>query len=71
MGVLIIKCPVTGKDISTGVETDAEGFDRMPNLVSYAHCSDCMTDHAWRPLDAKLVEVWPPARRSPPSRGKD
>jgi hypothetical protein len=69
MGVLIIKCPVTGKEISTGVETDADGFARMPNLVAYAHCTHCMTDHAWRPLDATLVDMWPPLRsaRSPGS----
>jgi hypothetical protein len=56
MGVLFIHCPVNGKAISTGVSTDAEGLSRMPNLVHYAHCQHCMTDHAWRPLDAKLVD---------------
>ena len=59
VGVLIIKCPFTGRFISTGVEVDVDSFARMPNLVAYAHCSHCMTDHAWRPLDAKLVEAWP------------
>jgi hypothetical protein len=59
MGVLFIKCPVTGKAISTGVKTDAQGLSQMPNLVQYAHCQHCMTDHAWRPLDAILVDVIP------------
>jgi hypothetical protein len=62
VGTLIIKCPVTGKSISTGVQIDAKGFAQMPNLVAYAHCADCMTDHAWRPLDATFVEAWPPSR---------
>ena len=57
MGMLFIRCPVTGKSISTGVRTDAEGLSKMPNLVQYAHCPHCMSDHAWRPLDAKLVEA--------------
>jgi len=57
MGLLVIQCPVTGKAISTGVRTDAEGLSLMPNLVQYAHCQHCMTDHAWRPRDAKLIEA--------------
>ena len=68
MGMLFINCPVTGKPISTGVTTDAEGFSQMPNLVRYAHCQHCMTDHAWRPLDAKLVEDIPSGESKQPKK---
>ena len=61
MGVLIIKCPVTGRELSTGVQIDADSFARMPNAVASARCPHCRSEHSWRPRDAKLVDVIPPA----------
>jgi len=56
MGVLVIKCQVTGRKFSTGVHTDADTLAKMKNEVLSARCPYCLTRHSWRPLDAKLVE---------------
>ena len=61
MGVLVIKCHVTGREFATGVHTDAESLAKMRNEVSSARCPYCLTEHSWRPLDAKLVDAIPRA----------
>jgi hypothetical protein len=32
MGVVTIRCPNTGQDISTGIDTDQASFDRLPDV---------------------------------------
>jgi hypothetical protein len=59
MGVLVVKCYVTGREFSTGVHTDARTFGRMKNEVMQSRCPHCMSEHSWRPLDAKLVDTFP------------
>ena len=59
MGVLVIKCIETGRAFSTGVHADPQSFALMPNTASFARCPHCRCDHAWRPLDAKLVAELP------------
>jgi len=61
MGVLVIKCPVTGRDVATGIQTDASTFARMPNEVLETRCPHCRTKHTWRPRDARFVDALPPA----------
>jgi hypothetical protein len=61
MGVLVIKCPVSGREFSTGIQTDADSLARMRNEVSSARCPYCLTQHSWRPLDARLVDAIAPA----------
>jgi hypothetical protein len=61
MGVLVIKCQVTGREFSTGIQTDADSLAKMRNEVSSARCPYCLTEHSWRPLDAKLVDAIPSA----------
>jgi hypothetical protein len=64
MGVLVIKCPTTGRELTTGIQTDATNFARMPNAVAaQARCPHCHSAHSWRPLDARLVDALPPADR--------
>jgi len=57
MGVLVIKCPVSGREFSTGIQTDVDSLARMRNEVSSARCPYCLTQHSWRPLDARLVAI--------------
>ena len=60
MGVIVIKCQVTGREFSTGIQADADSLAQMPNVVSSARCPYCLVQHSWRPLDAKLVDALPP-----------
>jgi len=67
MGVLVIKCHVTGRELSTGIHTDTENFALMQNQVSSTRCPHCRTEHFWRPRDAKLVDAtdWIESQKKP------
>jgi hypothetical protein len=56
---LVIKCQATGREFSTGVQTNWDGFARMDNQTYKARCPYCKADHFWRPNDARVVEVLP------------
>ena len=59
MLILMIRCPRTGQDISTGIETDDESFHNLPDVVVYTRCPHCGIDHAWWPDEARLTESLP------------
>lgn len=56
MGVLLIKCLVTGKEFSTGIETDEQSLELIPDTVAQSLCPHCGNDHAWSKFDARLSE---------------
>jgi len=56
VGVLVITCPVTGKEFSTGIETDEKSLDLIPFTVAQAFCPHCGSDHAWSKTDARLAD---------------
>jgi hypothetical protein len=59
MGVLMLRCPTTGRAFATGVNTDEATFERMPDTVGTARCPHCGQEHQWRPRDARLLEALP------------
>ena len=56
VGVLLIKCPVTGREFSTGIETDARSLELIPATVAQSPCPHCGNEHAWSKFDARLSE---------------
>lgn len=60
MGILMIKCPATGRDIPTGIETDGAPSPTMPVFFSRTYCPFCRTNHEWF---AKQAWVREEARR--------
>jgi hypothetical protein len=54
MGVLLIKCPQTGKAVPTGIEVDPKSFANLPDVLSYLKCPECGLDHAWWTREAWL-----------------
>jgi hypothetical protein len=56
VGVLLIKCPVTGKEFSTGIETDKQSLELIPDTVVQSPCPHCGNEHAWSKFDARLTE---------------
>jgi hypothetical protein len=56
VGVLILTCPVTGQEFSTGIETDEQSLDLIPDTVAQAFCPHCGNHHAWSKPDARLSE---------------
>ena len=64
MGMVMVRCPQTGRAIPTGIKIDRESFGRRPVFYSRTHCPTCQTDHSWFAQDAwvhepRLVERHP------------
>jgi hypothetical protein len=38
MGVLMLKCPQTGQEFSTGIYLEEDSFKRLPDTVTKAAC---------------------------------
>jgi len=56
-GVVMVKCPATSRELSTGVEMDAAMFERLPDIRSRIKCPVCNLDHDWSTRDAWLGGV--------------
>ena len=63
MGMITIKCPTTGCDIPTGIETDWSRFKSAPVFFSRTFCPICRTNHEWFAKDAWVRELSPEAER--------
>ena len=62
MGILMIRCPRTGKDVPSGIETDSLSFERTPAFTGHFRCPLCRVDHEWSKIDG-----WVRESDSPPS----
>jgi hypothetical protein len=56
MGIVIITCPHSHEEISTGIEMDEASFSKLPDVVVRSHCPRCGMQHAWWTREAKLIE---------------
>jgi hypothetical protein len=56
MGTVMVKCPVTGQDISTGIVADRESFNSTPVFFGRVDCPLCRTEHVWFAKDAWVCE---------------
>jgi hypothetical protein len=54
MGMIMIHCPATGRDVSTGIETS--GVDELPSVKATMLCPVCGRVHDWTKDDAWLVD---------------
>ena len=66
----MIKCPNTGREVSTAIETEPSVFRKLPNLRARMLCPACGEEHvwvtgsAWLAGEPRLVE---PARLKKPA----
>jgi uncharacterized protein (DUF427 family) len=60
MGVLLVSCPETGREFSTGIQLDEVTFRMLTATLSTAYCPYCGTEHRWTPREARLAEAIPP-----------
>ncbi|MCC8940562.1 hypothetical protein H8A97_34795 [Bradyrhizobium sp. Arg62] len=66
MGMVMIKCPQTGRAIPTGIEADHESFQHSAVFFGRTRCPICRSDHAWFAREAWVNEVARlPATRTP------
>ena len=56
MGLVMVKCPVTGRVNSTGIEMDAARFRRTPVFFGRSYCPACRVEHEWFAGDAWVEE---------------
>ena len=63
MGILMIKCPTTGREIPTGIEADRISFPSTPVFFSRTYCPFCRTNHEWFAKQAWIRETSPAAER--------
>ena len=54
MNEIMIRCPVTGKELSTGIFSDPGSFALTSFFVSQVHCPICGVEHSWSKSDAWL-----------------
>jgi hypothetical protein len=54
MGMIMIRCPVSGRDVSTGIETS--GVDELPSVNATMLCPACGRMHGWTKHDAWLAD---------------
>jgi hypothetical protein len=47
MAMVMIRCPKTGQDVPTGIDTDSRTFSGLPTALARAHCPHCGRDHTW------------------------
>jgi hypothetical protein len=60
MGMLLVRCPATGKEIASGVEIDLQSLEKTPAFTGSIHCPFCGIEHAWSKIDARIGEGEPP-----------
>lgn len=56
MGMVMIKCPQTGRAIPTGINADRESFGHSIVFFRRTHCPICRIDHAWFAREAWVHE---------------
>jgi hypothetical protein len=52
MSVIMIRCPETGSETSTGIECEGDDFRSLPFVITHATCPSCGREHSWSKSDA-------------------
>src|ERR1700681_151170 len=63
MGMVMVKCPQTGRAIPTGIKTDRESLGRSRVFLGHTRCPICHANHAWFAREAWVHEPSARARR--------
>jgi hypothetical protein len=61
VGVLMLKCSITGREFSTDIHIDEDSFRKLPDTVTKALCPYCGLKHSWWTREARLVDCIPPS----------
>jgi len=65
MNSVMIRCPTSGRAVSTEIETEPSVFRKLPDIGAHMHCPACGQDHVWRISEAWLAGEPRPARPMP------
>ena len=56
MPLLMIRCPNTGREVSTGLNVAPDSFASLPDKLVTSSCPLCGSDHTWLKCDARFAE---------------
>jgi hypothetical protein len=56
VGTLMIKCPKTGRAISTGMIVEASRYGATPVFYSRTYCPTCRINHDWFATEAWVCD---------------
>jgi len=56
MAAVMIRCPRTGRAVSTAIETEPSVFSRLPEVAGRMRCPVCGEEHTWMASEAWLAE---------------
>jgi hypothetical protein len=56
MGTVMIRCPESGRAISTGINADRASFEATPVFFARVDCPICQVAHEWFAKDAWVCE---------------
>ncbi len=56
MSSVMIKCPSTGRTVSTAIETAQSVFETLPEVPARMICPACGKEHVWMTSGAWLAE---------------
>jgi hypothetical protein len=54
LGQLMLQCPMTDRNFSTGIDTDRKSLKRIPYARIAVRCPYCGLEHTWGPQGAAL-----------------
>ena len=54
VNILMVRCPSTGCEFSTGIEMVCQTFAQLPDIRSLLTCPACGIDHFWSTREAWL-----------------
>jgi hypothetical protein len=71
VGQLMLRCPMTDRNFSTGIGTDGKSLKRVPYARIAVRCPYCGLEHTWGLQDAtsdlrSLSVEWAPASAQAP-----
>jgi len=56
MGIVMVKCPHTGRSIPTGIVADRLRFSSTPVFFARVYCPICRAEHEWFAKNAWVCE---------------
>jgi hypothetical protein len=68
MSSVMIRCPVTGRAVSTAIETEPSVFHKLPKVAAHMRCPACGLDHEWTISSAWLAGEPHPVELPLPSK---
>jgi hypothetical protein len=57
VGIIVVLCPKTGQEISTGIEIEPGDFLLLPPVAGPVQCPLCGDEHSWLPSAARAKDV--------------